>query len=463
MIDSNFFHETFHFDLSNIDEKGTTSLVCSINVDTIDRKGNRVNKTFVNDNFNLGKSVKKELEFFLNDDENLFPNYYQGDLHYHSNYTKDQVEFGAPLSITKECGKSLDLKFTLITDHSYDLDDMEDDYLKKDPLVKQFHSMKKECKDLSDDNFKLINSEEVTVKNSRDRNVHLIVASEEKFFHGTGDDAENWLETTSENRITEVLEKIADDSLAIAAHPFVKTPFLEGLLIKRGEWNKKDVLKAYNESKMNLIQILNGELDEGFFLGLKIWIELLLESNKIFIVAGNDAHGNFSSFRQIEVPMMKMVKKSKQLFGKCRTVVLGESSSSVNIISDIRKGSCYITNGPHIDFYLSFRGKDFRYGDNIVISDNNIINAVATLKINSSIFSGSIRSIRIFCGNLIEKKEFIIYEDKIENNDLYNEEKSINLFDFEFDRYYRVEIETFYEEKNEIKMALSNPIWVSES
>lgn len=469
LIKNSIFKETFYFDLSSetIDH-GIVSLTCNISIDIVNSKGVRVDKTFINDNFSFGKSTKKSLDFFINDDEKLFDNYYQGDLHYHSDYTKDQVEFGAPLSMTKECGKFLGMKFTLITDHSYDLDDMEDNYLKRDPDVKQFHKMKDECKELSDEEFRLINSEEVTVKNNRGRNVHLIVANEEKFFHGTGDDAEQWLKTTSENSISDVLASIKTNninSIAIAAHPFVKTPFLEGLLINRGEWSKSDVLNAYKNYGLNLIQILNGELDEGFFIGLKIWIELLLDSKKMFIVAGNDAHGNFSSFRQIELPMMRMVKKKIQLYGKCRTVVYGEKpENSVSILERIKKGSSYITNGAHIDFLVSFNNRDYRFGENVEVSTFSgtaSVKSSINFKIASSIFSGYIRSVKIFCGNLIEKKEFVVYEDKVEGDDLYFEEKELELFDFGFDRYYRLEIETYYANNKEIKMVLSNPIWIT--
>ena len=413
-INSAFFKETFYFDLSEFVENGIVTLNSNISVDivnNIDKK--RISKNYNNDNFNFGRFVKdsKDLKFYLNDNEKLFENYYQGDLHYHSFYTKDHVEYGAPLSMTKDCGKFLNMRFTFITDHSYDLDDMENNYLKKDPNVSMFHNMKNECKELSNNGFDLINSEEVTVRNSRGRNVHLIIANEDIFFHGTGDDAEEWLKTTSENSISDVLSNISDNSLALAAHPFVKTPFLEGLLIKRGEWSKKDILQAHNDFGFNLIQILNGELDSGFFNGLRNWIELLLDNKKFFIVAGNDAHGNFSSFRQIEIPMFNMTKKNnKQLYGKCKTVVYNKSSDkATNIIKNIRKGACYITNGAHIDFSVLYMDNIYKYGEEIVILEfTGEVKASVFFEIHSSIFSGFIKSIKIFCGNLIEKKEFII-------------------------------------------------------
>jgi hypothetical protein len=70
-------------------------------------------------------------------------NWHWGDLHVHSLYTDDQVEFGASPEDTLLAARACGLKFLAVTDHSYDLDDETDNYLKNDSgLTKwsQFHS-----------------------------------------------------------------------------------------------------------------------------------------------------------------------------------------------------------------------------------------------------------------------------------------------------------------------------------
>ncbi len=64
-----------------------------------------------------------------------------GDLHYHSNYSSDQVEFGAPLDVSKQIAKTMGIDFFAVTDHSYDLDDLPDNYLQNDPLLSKWVNM----------------------------------------------------------------------------------------------------------------------------------------------------------------------------------------------------------------------------------------------------------------------------------------------------------------------------------
>ena len=47
-----------------------------------------------------------------------------GDLHVHTAYTEDQVEFGAPLAAYPALGQASGLSFIMAADHGYDLDDL---------------------------------------------------------------------------------------------------------------------------------------------------------------------------------------------------------------------------------------------------------------------------------------------------------------------------------------------------
>ena len=157
-----------------------------------------------------------------------------GEMHCHTNFTSDQVEFGASLSATKSLAMAMGLNFYCATDHSYDLDDFEDNYLKNDPdLLKwrQFHQAVDELNQ-AQDLFLIIPGEEVTVRNTRDKNVHLLVYNSKKFFPGSGDSGEKWLKTRSELSLEDVMAQLEDRALLFAAHPAESPPFLQRIFIQ---------------------------------------------------------------------------------------------------------------------------------------------------------------------------------------------------------------------------------------
>ncbi|MGE5315962.1 MAG: CehA/McbA family metallohydrolase [Acidobacteriota bacterium] len=272
------------------------------------------------------------------------PGWHQGDAHTHSSATDDQVEYGAPLEASVALCRAMGQQFFCVTDHSYDLDDSEASYLVNDPALPKWHTLQSDIDRLNAANasFAVVRGEEVSCGNGRNRNVHLLLLGTRKFFHGSGDGAEHWLHTEPEHRITDVLEAMDDHTVAYAAHPAEATPFLQWLLIRRGIWSADDM----QHENLSGIQILNGERGEAFERGLEIWKRLLLEGRRIFIAAGNDAHGNFNSFRQIGIPFFTIREWDKQLFGKMRTGVSSSDLTEEGLLSGLRNGRSFITNGP---------------------------------------------------------------------------------------------------------------------
>ncbi|RMF63895.1 MAG: hypothetical protein D6743_10070, partial [Calditrichaeota bacterium] len=112
-----------------------------------------------------------------------------GEFHSHSDYTSDQVEFGAPLSSTKELAKALGLRFFCATDHSYDLDDHADDFLRNDPQLNKWQRFLQEVRELNrdDPDFVIVPGEEVSAGNHRNRNVHFLILNNSGFLPGDGD------------------------------------------------------------------------------------------------------------------------------------------------------------------------------------------------------------------------------------------------------------------------------------
>ncbi|MBN2789200.1 MAG: CehA/McbA family metallohydrolase [Candidatus Delongbacteria bacterium] len=445
-IDKKFYCRSFHFEFDDV--SGIANVEAQIQV-TI----NGVQLEYVNDNFN--KEIT-ELKVFIDDNEEMFDGFLQGDLHYHSQFTSDQVEFGAPLTMTRDCSESLGLNFVGVTDHSYDLDDEVDNYLKRDVDTPLFHKMRSVCADLTDEDINFIAGEEITVRNSKGRNVHMLALNNKDFFYGEGDSAEKWLDRHSTNSIDNVIRTADENTLLIAAHPLNKVPLLEYFLIKRGVWDNADL----SNEKLKLLQILNGEFDENFQAGKNKWVEMLLSGRKMFIVAGNDAHGNFNLFRQIKFPMFKLTKENKQIFGRCRTVVKAESNSTENVLAALNNGLSYITNGPHVNFIITDKNEtEYTFGDEIITKEGDL---KLFFNIKSSNHSGHIKSVLIFRGNLQSSGEKVIYTNS-PKNDIFEFEDTIDIPEDKISCYFRIEINSVYHAPNgdlSNNYAMSNPIWI---
>lgn len=267
-----------------------------------------------------------------------------GDLHCHTNYTHDQVEFGAPLAATRTMAKAAGLDFFCATDHSYDLDDCPNDFLKQDPELPKWRALWREIQELndSDADFIIVPGEEVSVGNCQGRNVHFLVLNNPEFLPGDGDGAEKWLRTRPTTSIETALDRCNSNSASFAAHPMVKPSLLEKLLVGRGHWKQQD----FGHEGLHGLQIWNGT-ERGFEEGKRAWIELLLKGKRAFVIAGNDAHGNFNRYRQIGIPFLTMSEHHDHVFGKVRTLVRLPNRPTVdNLLHAIKSGNMVITNGP---------------------------------------------------------------------------------------------------------------------
>jgi len=376
-----------------------------------------------------------------------------GDIHYHSNLTEDMVEFGAPLKATLTMAESMGLDFYCNTDHSYDLDDLPGSWTETDPALAKWKSSREEIKRLNNRNpgkSFIIPSEELSLHNQDGRNVHALILNNSKFLPGSGDGAEEPFNFHADYNTKTVHDSLANESLCIAAHPFNIVPLVQWFFVKRGKWQLKDIV----EDNIAGIQIINGALDEGYYEGLEIWKKLLLGGYKKFIYAGNDAHGNFNIFRQIKTPMLSLYEKKEQLFGEFRTGVHinGENRAIESVVTSMKNGNCFVTNGPFINLTCQNNGQICEMGS-AVRSNYGII----TVSIISTPEFGMIKKMIIKKGVVGENKELDCFT-------IMNPREYKLLKDFEINSdhncYFRCEVEI--ESKPDARIfALSNPIWFS--
>ncbi len=370
-----------------------------------------------------------------------------GETHSHTNYTSDQLEFGASIKSTSILAKSMGLNFFCATDHSYDLDDLENNYLKNDPELKKWRKFLREVSDFNKNNKKIcvIPGEEATLRNSRNKNIHCLIYNSEKFYPGSGDSGEKWLHPNSELSIKQVLDDVNEHTLVFAAHPVEPVPLLQRLLIRRDNWHEKDC----KHSRLNGLQFANGGRKEYFLKGKKLWIKLLLKGYKLMGLAGNDAHGNFSRYRQVSFPFIKMKENYYNLFGVWRTGVHGDfiKLNSDSVLHELKAGNCFLTNGPALSFNAYSNNKLYKMGSTCL----NISKLDITAK--SSEEFGGIEKVLIFIGKIKATKEYLYYEQNLDQN-VYDFKIKLPINKLSESGYFRIEILT-----SKDKTALSNPIW----
>jgi hypothetical protein len=419
----------------------------------IRRKGKSKIRIVHTDNYRGTSHAPLEV-FVAEDPYPRFDGWYFGDLHYHSDFTHDQTEFGAPLDGTVDAARAIGLDFAAVTDHSYDLDDFEDDYLRNDPDVLKWERLHKLIGRIEQDkDFIFIPGEEVSCGNARGKNVHLLLLNNSHFFAGSGDSAEQWFNTKPEHTIDEILDKKEEGSLAFAAHPEDAFTFLHRWLLGRGKWRIGD----YNHHRLNGLQILNGVVDKAFRCGVQRWIDLLLQGKKLSIIAGNDAHGNFNRFRQLGLPFLYFRESKVHFFGWARTAVFIDGQiSRQKILDTLVQGSSYVTTGPALLIEIQ-NEKGERSGSGGHLEGNEFHLHVRCLSTEEF---GSLKSCKVWMGYIGEKKERLLKE--IDNfDDSYEFDGSFDMGEISTHAYIRGELNT--NKNGQTFFCLTNPIWLNSS
>ena len=266
-----------------------------------------------------------------------------GDAHVHTWFTQDQAEFGPPVSVVSTVAEAMGMGFAALTDHSYDLDDAEGDYLVNDPGLPRWQAFQREARGLSSDRVCLIPGEEISCGNSEARNVHLLALNTSEYIPGRGDSAEEIAPLPPDLPIPEVIRRVREQGgLAVAAHPGVRPVQAEQILFRRGAWEWPDV----SAESLGGLQIWNGDRDRVFDRGLMLWKKLLLEGRQIPALAGNDSHGSFGRFRQVRIPWLAMTDDRRHLFGRARTVVEAPSLDRATVMKSLAEGRSYLSDGP---------------------------------------------------------------------------------------------------------------------
>ncbi len=431
-----WFEEIYYIDYTKL--SGNLKIWCEI---LFERK--EKNRTVINHNV----KTSEVLPLITQVDEDPIPGsefFLWGDLHYHSNYTEDFIEFGAPLKSTKSAATALGLDFLAITDHSYDLDDKYGLWRESDPDLKKWNDSQREIANLNkSDGTLLIPGEEISAQNKNGKIVHILMLNNPNYIHGSGDSGEKPLKRYSEHTVEEVINMQTNDSLVLAAHPFYEFPKPHQILLNRDCWSEDD----YNNPNLTGLQILNGDIQHILNQQLNTWIKLLLSGKKMYIYAGNDAHGNFNHYHQSNFPMLFTKQYDSYILGKCRTGLINNCDLKVNdIVTKLKAGKCIITNGPAIKTTINDK---YSYGDTIRAKSLNM-----RCEFFSSKYYGFLSKIIIYKGVYGASSEEIIDTIYWNKNSIYQLVNKEIQWSNE-SGYIRIELITEKE-----KYCLTNPIWI---
>jgi len=350
-------------------------------------------KIIYNDNF-PGAS---HAPFAVEVDQNPLPGSdrcFWADLHCHSAFTNDQVEFGPPLEVLAIMAAAIGLDVVAVTDHSYDLDDRLDDYLVNDPQLNKWRSLRQSLAELNQSQpVTLIPGEEVSTGNHRGDNVHLLILNDPVFYSGHGDSGEVWFQTKPQTPAAQLIKTCSAGTAVFAAHPASQPPFPQRLFLRRGKWSNQD----YALPGLHGLQIWNGEGARGFEQGIKDWIRQLLNGRRLSIIAGNDSHGDFNRVRHIKIPFWSILESAHHVFGRVRTGIFCGSSKIQDIIDALREGKSFISNGPFAQIWINQQG----VGETAALTE-----ATITISASSSDAFGFISRVELVVGDVDKKQEF---------------------------------------------------------
>ena len=356
---------------------GTYEAHCKL---TVEREGK--SQTF--ERWNLPRLKHVPLRFkVLNEMPPIAPGYAAGEMHCHTHYSADHVEYGATPEVMQLAAKAVGLDFVSCTDHAYDFAFTQEDYTKEaDSPVPRFQKLREEIAALpkKDENGNdmplMLAGEEVSAGNSKGENVHMTVLAPEGYLPGLGDCGRYWLENRPTRSIKQILNMT--EAHCFAAHPFQQMGMLEKFVFRRGYWKPED-LQQKNKHSIRGLQFWNGIRDEGFKLGREFWINELGKGNYLLPIGGNDAHGDLNSMTAVDLPLISLKHTRAHTFGNVRTVIKiderretrdesgakQESALSLAAINAAFSGdNCYITDGPALWWVRDDNGITFHARSN---------------------------------------------------------------------------------------------------
>jgi hypothetical protein len=275
------------------------------------------------------------------------PGWSAGEMHCHSDFSSDPVEFGAPLAVLQEAGWQAGLNYVLVTDHSYDFYYRRDRYMQPTDPAENFAEYQQQAMTLNQANPQfatLIPGEEVSCGNGENENVHLLTFGHKDFLPGLGDGGRRWFNNKPDLRVAAVIEKL-QGTPCFAAHPQARISWFEKRIFRRGRWNTDDVL---NHPGLCGLQFWNGHRGTDFREGYALWLKSIQQGRPLLPIGANDAHGDLNLNRGVKTPLFNLYQSRRHVFGKVRTLVPCSNPTLNDLQSAFRGPIATATDGPFL-------------------------------------------------------------------------------------------------------------------
>ncbi len=270
-----------------------------------------------------------------------------GDLHNHSIYSQSHVEFGPPIKVYDKMASASGLDFLGITDHSYDLACKRENYLQQDKALTKWKFFLQDF--LVDNKTIMIPGEEISCLNKDGKVIHLCGLGLKDYVCGTLDGARKNTVFSQQLTINQAISEIhKQGGIAFAAHPGSQAGLLQSLLLHRGIWSEEDC-----SDELDGFQALNSGYHKSWHRSKSMWINLLKKGQRIPLLGGNDAHGDFNRYRATSTPFISIYEGFERYMGFGKSGIYGKKHSTNEILESIGDGATFITNGPFISINRS--------------------------------------------------------------------------------------------------------------
>ncbi|MFH1845908.1 MAG: hypothetical protein ABIF77_22215, partial [bacterium] len=340
--------------------------------------------------------------------------WYGGDTHYHSMYTNNVAEHGAPVPAIARAAEAVGLHWLTVTDHSCDLDETGDGlfsyathqwehttqtasgiqtvYESVFSHGSSWASLGADVAAASGPTLRLIRGVELNLASidasSLDRTLHCLVYNPD-YIHSP------WCGAVGERPVspslTSGLDQLAVDGFAYAAHPVSNLGSEWGGInwtVNGAVWGDADYNAASARGGFSGLQLFNyratrqssdhhdpwSDFDAGalpadpypneLLAGIMVWDELLRANlgnppRKVFASGGSDAHGDFNVTTHVGLDSYA----TNNALGKVQTVVHvpggygpGDLPPATEILAAFKAGRSVVTDGPFLELAIDRAG-----------------------------------------------------------------------------------------------------------
>jgi hypothetical protein len=441
--------------------------------------------------------------------------WYGGDVHYHTMYTNNIAEFGAPMPAVAMTAEAMGLHWLTATDHSCDLDETGDgsfsyatthwEYTIQDESGAQtvyrdvfgfgssWESLGDDIAGLDSSSLRLYRGVELNSSSidpdSYDKTLHSLFYNEGYISSPlSGGPGESPVTPT----LPGALSQLEGSGFAYAAHPVSQL----SSLVNGALWGDEDISTALGYEAFRGLQSFNtratryssdqnnpwADFDAGVLPGNPHPSELLtgvaqwddfLQANldpvrKLFLAGGSDAHGDFNYGTYLDLDSYA----NDNAIGKVQTVAYvpgpygpGDLPPMSDIMSAYRAGRSVVTDGPFVMIGVD-RNEDGDFDDagDLVIGDDATGSSVGSLPMTvrwaSTQDFGAATSVVLLAGNS-GGTSTILSLDPSTSGESYGGERVLDLgtLGLSGPNYFRAECLT--DRGDDIFRAYSNPIWVT--